>query len=87
MNLFLSSIEVISLTRASVSVSVCFCLETAAVKRDAMDLSAGYGWLWMIIRFYLVLGTEFVLSVAVHEGAGPITIRLLRGRRQPYHVP
>ena len=25
------------------------------------------------MRFYLVLGTEFELSVAVQEGAGPIT--------------
>ena len=46
MKLFLSSIELLTLTRSSVSVScvllslclVCFCLETAAaVERDAMD--------------------------------------------------
>ena len=46
MNLFLSSIELLTLTRASVSVFcvllslclVCFCLETAAaVEHDAMD--------------------------------------------------
>ena len=64
---------------ASVSVScvllslclVCFCLETAAaVERDAMDWAAGYGWLWLVMRFSLVLGTEFELSVAVQEGAG-----------------
>ena len=81
MNLFLSSIELISLTRASVSVfcvllslcPVCFCLETAAaVERDAMDWAAGYGWLWLVMRFSLVLGTEFELSVAVQKGArGP----------------
>ena len=64
---------------ASVSVScvflslclVCFCLETAAaVERDAMDWTAGYGWLWLVMRFYLVLGTEFELSVAVQKGTG-----------------
>jgi len=27
---------------------------------------AGYGWLWLVMRFSLVLGTEFELSVAVH---------------------
>jgi len=46
---------------------------------------AGYGWLWLVMRFSLVLGTEFELSVAVQEGAGPITslwARLLPGRRQ-----
>ena len=64
---------------ASVSVScvllslcpVCFCLETAAAfEHDAMDWAAGYGWLWLVMRFSLVLGTEIELSVAVQEGAG-----------------
>ena len=81
MKLFLSSIELLTLTRSSVSVScvllslclVCFCLETAAaVERDAMDWTAGYGWLWLVLRFSLVLGTEFELSVAVQEGAGQL---------------
>jgi len=76
MNLFLSSIEHLTLTRASVSVFcvllslclVCFCLETAAaVEHDAMDWAAGYGWLWLVMRFSLVLGTELIPPrVAVH---------------------
>jgi len=72
-NLFLSSIDFLTLTRSSVSVfcvllslcPVCFCLETAAaVEHDAMDWTAGYGWLWLVMRFYLVLGTEFELSAS-----------------------
>jgi len=92
MNLFLSSIELLTLTRASVSVfcvllslcSVCFCLCVlcASVSVSCVFLPRNcrrrrawcYGlnrWLWLVMRFSLALGTEFELSVAVQEGAGP----------------